>query len=213
MDPALGIFLSVDPVTAYSNPMGAFNRYWYAGNNPYTFTDPDGRDKKIAWLVRLTANGMQKVARLTREHAIRARRAEQNVLGDRRQVSNGIEKAAHGTEGQLKHAGHELKDGSKGLPHYQTEGKAGHTFWGQISVAAASVAGALNQVADAAEYIPDPGIRPATQDDIDRTNNIINTINNITGSTIPNYGDVREPPSLPLPPKPEEPKPDLRNGQ
>ena len=42
-DPAIGRFLSVDPVTAYSNPVGAFNRYWYANNNPYRFTDPDGR--------------------------------------------------------------------------------------------------------------------------------------------------------------------------
>lgn len=43
-DPQIGRFLSVDPVTAYSNPVGAFNRYWYANNNPYKFTDPDGRD-------------------------------------------------------------------------------------------------------------------------------------------------------------------------
>ena len=42
-DPGIGRFLSVDPVTAYSNPMGAFNRYWYADGNPYRFTDPDGR--------------------------------------------------------------------------------------------------------------------------------------------------------------------------
>jgi RHS repeat-associated protein len=42
-DPLLGRFLSVDPVTAYENPIGAFNRYWYANNNPYKFTDPDGR--------------------------------------------------------------------------------------------------------------------------------------------------------------------------
>lgn len=42
-DPAIGRFLSVDPVTAYSNPVGAFNRHWYANNNPYRFTDPDGR--------------------------------------------------------------------------------------------------------------------------------------------------------------------------
>lgn len=42
-DPQIGLFLSVDPVTAYSNPVGMFNRYRYANNNPYKFTDPDGR--------------------------------------------------------------------------------------------------------------------------------------------------------------------------
>ncbi|WP_115563405.1 RHS repeat-associated core domain-containing protein [Xanthomonas arboricola] len=47
-DPIIGKFLSIDPVTAYSNPMGAFNRYWYANNNPYRFTDPDGRIIKLA---------------------------------------------------------------------------------------------------------------------------------------------------------------------
>ena len=45
-DPQVGLFLSVDPVTAYSNPVGMFNRYRYAANNPYRFTDPDGRTFK-----------------------------------------------------------------------------------------------------------------------------------------------------------------------
>jgi RHS repeat-associated protein len=48
-DPTIGRFLSVDPVTAYSNPVGAFNRYWYANNNPYKFNDPDGRVVEYAF--------------------------------------------------------------------------------------------------------------------------------------------------------------------
>ncbi|MBP1475338.1 RHS repeat-associated core domain-containing protein [Frateuria sp. MAH-13] len=43
-DPEVGRFLSVDPVMAYEKPMTNFNRYAYARNNPYRFTDPDGRD-------------------------------------------------------------------------------------------------------------------------------------------------------------------------
>ncbi|WP_237772016.1 RHS repeat-associated core domain-containing protein [Stenotrophomonas maltophilia] len=43
MDPQLGVFLSVDPVTAYEQPVGQFNRYRYASSNPYRFVDPDGR--------------------------------------------------------------------------------------------------------------------------------------------------------------------------
>lgn len=42
-DPVVGRFLSVDPVTADGNTGSNFNRYWYANNNPYKFTDPDGR--------------------------------------------------------------------------------------------------------------------------------------------------------------------------
>ena len=42
-DPEIGRFLSVDPVTAYGGNLRHFNRYAYAYNNPYRFTDPDGR--------------------------------------------------------------------------------------------------------------------------------------------------------------------------
>jgi RHS repeat-associated protein len=43
-DPGIGRFLSRDPVTAYnSGDMRQFNGYGYAYNNPYRFTDPDGR--------------------------------------------------------------------------------------------------------------------------------------------------------------------------
>jgi len=47
MDPQLGVFLSVDPVTAYEQPVGQFNRYRYANGDPYKFTDPDGRNSNI----------------------------------------------------------------------------------------------------------------------------------------------------------------------
>ena len=41
-DPLLGVFLSVDPVTACDGPMTQFHRYRYASNSPYGFLDPDG---------------------------------------------------------------------------------------------------------------------------------------------------------------------------
>jgi hypothetical protein len=43
----IGRFLSVDPVTADGNTGDNFNRYWYANNNPYAFTDPDGRSPRL----------------------------------------------------------------------------------------------------------------------------------------------------------------------
>ena len=42
-DPQSGRFLSTDPVLPTSDG-GDFNRYWYANDNPYRYTDPDGRD-------------------------------------------------------------------------------------------------------------------------------------------------------------------------
>ena len=47
-DPGIGRFLSVDPVTADTTTGWNFNRYNYAANNPYKFTDPDGREIRFA---------------------------------------------------------------------------------------------------------------------------------------------------------------------
>ena len=46
-DPQIGRFLSVDPVKANGSIGSNFNRYWYTKNNPYGYTDPDGRQSKI----------------------------------------------------------------------------------------------------------------------------------------------------------------------
>lgn len=56
-DPAVGRFLSVDPVSV--RPLGGnFNRYWYANNDPYRFTDPDGRTAKLVRpLIKVLKNG------------------------------------------------------------------------------------------------------------------------------------------------------------
>jgi len=43
MDPQLGIFLSVDPVSPYQQQVGQSSRYRYANSNPYRFSDPTGR--------------------------------------------------------------------------------------------------------------------------------------------------------------------------
>ena len=42
-DPGIGRFLSIDAVEARESGDN-FNRYAYANNNPYRFTDPDGRE-------------------------------------------------------------------------------------------------------------------------------------------------------------------------
>jgi RHS repeat-associated protein len=48
-DPMAGRFMSLDPVTADTTTAWNFNRYNYANNSPYKFTDPDGRDPDVAY--------------------------------------------------------------------------------------------------------------------------------------------------------------------
>ncbi|URX61664.1 wall-associated protein [Luteibacter anthropi] len=55
-DPGIGRFLSRDPVTADANTGANFNAYWYANNNPYRFTDPDGRES-VGELINSGAEG------------------------------------------------------------------------------------------------------------------------------------------------------------
>ena len=42
-DPLAMRFVSIDPVATSTVDASNFNRYWYANNNPYKYTDPDGR--------------------------------------------------------------------------------------------------------------------------------------------------------------------------
>ncbi len=42
-EPLAGRFLSVDPVVTDVTDGSSFNRYVYGNNNPYKYTDPDGR--------------------------------------------------------------------------------------------------------------------------------------------------------------------------
>ena len=46
-EPLAGRFLSVDPVTTDANTGSSFNRYVYGNNNPYRYTDPDGRAPRV----------------------------------------------------------------------------------------------------------------------------------------------------------------------
>ena len=61
-DPMAGRFLSVDPVVTNTSTGAMFNRYDYANNNPYRYTDPDGRVAVIAlpFASRLAAAALEK---------------------------------------------------------------------------------------------------------------------------------------------------------
>lgn len=48
-DPTIGRFYSNDPVGFIENNPMMFNRYAYANNNPYKYTDPNGEVAETAW--------------------------------------------------------------------------------------------------------------------------------------------------------------------
>ena len=68
-DPVMGRFLSADPVLPNDNG-GSFNRYWYASDNPYRFTDPDGRDEIVfTWKPGVDAVGHSAIGYQNRDSA------------------------------------------------------------------------------------------------------------------------------------------------
>jgi hypothetical protein len=134
--------LSIDPIITDLNTGLSFNRYVYADNSPYKYTDPDGRGP-VGWVLKLLENGGQRTGRALGSHAeaVAARKSGENVLMETRSRAKAVETAANGGDAgkMMKHTGHDLPDGGVGMPHYQTDKKYGHTFWGNLSAAVVSV--------------------------------------------------------------------------
>ena len=63
----LGVFLSVDAVTAYEQPVTNFCRYCYALNNPYKFVDLDGRQSRDFEIISKTSGAFENRKRPTPE--------------------------------------------------------------------------------------------------------------------------------------------------
>jgi len=125
-DPSIQRFLSEDPIGFLS---GDYNFYRYVRNDPVNFVDPEGLSP-AGWIIRLTRTGMRKISPVRDvASAQRARRQGQNVLARDRQTARQIERGANGGIDTLRHRGHDLGDGNTGRPHYQTNGRYGHTFW------------------------------------------------------------------------------------
>ena len=80
-DPELGRLISVDPIAADAGTGDNFNRYKYAMNNPYRFTDPDGR-QPVQGGSHPTEDAEEQ-ERIRQEQERRAKRARLDAASDR----------------------------------------------------------------------------------------------------------------------------------
>ncbi|MFT4926247.1 MAG: RHS repeat-associated protein, partial [Phenylobacterium sp.] len=90
-DPVVGRFMSNDPV-GFTGEVDTFNRYVYAANNPYKYTDPDGRSKKQGEAAQELAGAMAVLLGMTSqaEHDKTMGRpaASGNKKGNKKNVKN-----------------------------------------------------------------------------------------------------------------------------
>jgi hypothetical protein len=109
------------------------NGFGYGHQNPLVLVDPDGNLPWKSFLVKLFDNGTSKVGRgLSKREAVLARRKGYSTWSRSKQAARQSGEAAFGKENLLRHRGHILKSGKKGYPHYQTEGRFGHSSWGKM---------------------------------------------------------------------------------
>lgn len=128
--PTLQRFISEDPMGFNA---GDPNLYAYVANDPVNNTDPSGRSL-IGRIVRRLAKPLWEGRKITMREAQLIRRAERDVIVDSerlgRQVESGAFKNDRTAGEMLRHDPHEPGYN----PHFQTEGKRGHTFYRGVAM-------------------------------------------------------------------------------
>lgn len=114
--PAAARFVSVDPVQANANNGQNFNRYWYANNNPYKFTDPDGRQVSINYNKPGTPEYRfaQKYQNRPGEISVSGHGSKDHITDDRNRVDNT-------QEGRVRLDAQGVADAVQSLPEYSQE--------------------------------------------------------------------------------------------
>jgi RHS repeat-associated protein len=118
-------FISEDPI-GFSG--GDINLYAYVSNDPVNYTDPSGHSL-VGRLVRRVGGKLLAGRKISMREAQAARRLEGDVIMENQRLARQVETGAFKndrTAGEmLRHDAH--KPGYD--PHYQTQGKKGHTFY------------------------------------------------------------------------------------
>lgn len=132
-NPSLQRFISEDPLRQRG---GDINFYAYVSNDPLSYVDPDGLSKvnTVIKIVRRVGGHMFERRTVSMSDAQHARRHgdDVRVLNNRRmarQIETGAFRNQRGAGKVIHHDAHE---GRGFRPHYQTNGKRGHTFYGFI---------------------------------------------------------------------------------
>jgi RHS repeat-associated protein len=123
-DPALGRFLSVDPVSVDGVSGDNFNRYRYASNNPYTYRDPDGQLVFLIPVVVICVEGACEAAAFWIVNAVGAS-AALAIIGNH-YLNKADDAKASKPETKTDGNASEKKEpnnpyGSKGKPDHQAE--------------------------------------------------------------------------------------------
>lgn len=148
-DPQLGVFLSVDPVTAYSNPIGQFHRYRYANNNPYKFTDPDGRQS-----VKVTTSIPEN--ELTRADRAAISAGNRGQLLYERAVDRSGNQAAKGSYMSTKvEYRRELSPAAQSIQDASGQGSEGIKAYREPGEAAISILPGFSELGDSSKTFPD----------------------------------------------------------
>ncbi|MFP7722223.1 RHS repeat domain-containing protein [Lysobacter sp. A3-1-A15] len=148
-DPSVGRFLSVDPVTANSTDGSNFNRYWYANNNPYAFTDPDGRQSvKVT-----TAIPEKELSRVDRAAISAGNRGQ--LLYEKAVEKSGNQAAMDSYKSTKVEYRRELSPAAQSIQDVKGQGSEGIRAYREPGEAAISVLPSFAELADSSMTFPD----------------------------------------------------------
>jgi RHS repeat-associated protein len=169
-DPALGRFLSIDPVEFSASRPDMFNRYAYAANDPVNIVDPDGRaPNSVGYWIALTPPEQKQAAVDSVVDAVAAA-AIDAAPGVALEIASAVPavRAARAAVASIKAVATAVKvvNDAKGEKSFQTytktNAKTGEVYSGRTSGTGTALENVANR--DASHHMNDKGFGPAALD-------------------------------------------------